>query len=175
MKNTLRLSRILLLGALLSAGGAVIGQSPAARPDSGLVQFFSGDWKGDGAFSNGRKIAATVSFRLALDSAWLVCEHRDVPPNNYGATLYWGVDRGTGKFVAAAFDNFGGHREFASAGWIDGRLELKRQAEAPGAGTYFERFLYERTGADSFRMSYEVSRDGAKWQLGDSLVFTRVR
>jgi hypothetical protein len=87
--------------------------------------------------------------------------------------LFWGVDRGTGKFVAYGFDNFGGHREFASPGWVDGKLELRRQAEAPGAGKYYERFLYERLSADSFRMTYEVSRDGEKWQLGDSLVFTR--
>lgn len=168
MKNT-------LLSILLFVGTTVFGQAPVARLDSGLVHFFSGDWKGEGAFANGRKIAATLSFRLALDSAWLVCEHRDLPPNGYKANLYWGTDRGTGKFVAVACDNFGGHREFASAGWVDGKLELKRQTEAPGTGTYFERFVYERLSADSFRMTYEVGRDGVKWQLGDSLVFTRVR
>lgn len=146
-------------------------QAPVARLDSGMMRLFLGNWKGDGAFANGKKIAATVSFRLALDSAWLVCEHRDVPPNTYAATLFWGVDQG--KFVAYGFDNFGGHREFASAGWLDGKLELRRPAEAPGGVKYVERFVYERLSADSFRMTYEVSRDGTKWQLGDSLVFTR--
>lgn len=165
----------ILPGILLFAGVFVYGQAPVARLDSGLIQFFTGQWKGEGAFANGKKIAATVVFRLALDSAWLVCEHRDVPPNTYEATLFWGMDRGTGKFVAYGFDNFGGHREFASAGWVEGKLELRRPAEAPGGVKYFERFVYERLSGDSFRMSYTVSKDGAVWQLGDSLVFTRVR
>jgi hypothetical protein len=162
-----------LLGFFLLAGVAVLGQAPAARLDNGLVQFFSGSWKGAGAFANGKKIAASVSFHLALDSTWLVCEHRDNPPNSYAADLYWGVDAATGKFVAYAFDNFHGHREFVSAGWVDGKLELKRPTEAPGAGKYYERFVYQRATEASFRMRYEVSRDGEKWQLGDSLVFTR--
>jgi hypothetical protein len=85
------------------------------------------------------------------------------------------MDAGTGHFVAYAFDNFHGHREFETAGWElgGGRLELRRQAEAPGVGKYFERFVYERLSADSFRMSYETSRDGAAWRVGDSLVFER--
>ncbi|HLZ89592.1 MAG TPA: hypothetical protein VKQ52_20200, partial [Puia sp.] len=76
------------------------GQAGPPRLDSAFVRFFSGEWKGEGAFSNGRPITATVVFRLSLDSAWLVCEHRDVPPNSYKATLYWGVDRQTGQFEA---------------------------------------------------------------------------
>ena len=163
----------LCLSLLATVGG--FGQAPAARLDTGLVRFFCGRWKGEGKFANGRPIAAGVSFRLELDSAWLVCEHRDEKPNVYGATLYWGLDRGTGEFVAEAFDNFGGHRVFGSSGWSGGRLELKRQAEAPGVGKYYERFVYERVGADSFRMRYETSRDGSAWMMGDELVFVRVR
>ena len=158
---------------LLGAPAAASAQAPAPRGlDKGLVQFFSGDWKGEGKFANGRPISATVSFHLSLDSAWLVCDHRDVPPNVYKATLYWGVDAATGKFFAYAFDNFHGHREFASPGWAEGKLVLTRQAEAPGI-VYYEHFIYEKTGDAAFRMSYETSRDGKTWQLGDSLEFTR--
>lgn len=163
----------IVLFLLLFAGVRGWGQAPAARLDTGMMRFFVGNWKGDGAFANGRKISATLRFRLTLDSAWLVCEHRDVPPNGYAADLYWGVDRVTGKFAAYAFDNFSGHREFESVGWVGEKLELRRAGEMQGVGKYYERFRYERVSPDSFRMSYETSRDGAAWMLGDSLVFRR--
>jgi hypothetical protein len=164
---------IAVCGCLLLWQAPASAQKPAARLDNALVTFFSGHWKGEGAFANGRPISAELVFRPSLDSAWLVCEHRDLPPNGYKADLYWGVDATTGAFVAYAFDNFQGHREFASPGWVDGKLQLQRQAQAPGVGTYYERFEYQRLTGDSFRMSYETSRDGAKWGLGDSLVFRR--
>jgi hypothetical protein len=153
--------------------GTASAQTAPARLDAWLVSFFIGEWKGEGKFANGRPIAATVSFRLSLDSVWLVCEHRDLPPNVYKATLFWGVDATAGNFVAYAFDNFHGHREFTSPGWAEGRLVLMRQAEAQGVGEYYERFVYERTGDRTFRMTYETSRDRTTWQLGDSLVFTK--
>lgn len=188
------MKKILLFALLLATGAVGRGQgTAAAKLDSSMVRFFLGKWEGKGAFGNGRPIAARVEFRLGLDSAWLVCEHRDELPNQYKADLYWGVDETTRKFVAYAFDNFHGHRVFASVGYPsaakdtneeergkaapttfwDGKLLLQREAEAPSVGKYFERFVYERLSPDSFRMSYETSRDGVKWGLGDSLVFKR--
>jgi hypothetical protein len=125
-----------------------------------------------------------VSFAPSLDSAWLVYEHRDVPPGDYKATSMWGVDGGTGQFVAFTFDNFHGHRQWSSSGWSGGKLVLS---------TVFEHFIYERLSATQFKMTYEVSRDDNRakrrlrtrrtkgrgsdevpWRLGDWLVFTRV-
>ena len=170
MKNTV----LTLLGAcLLSWGLPASAQKPAPHLDNDMLKFFSGNWKGEGAFANGRPIAATLVFRPSLDSAWLVCEHRDVAPNRYKADLYWGVDGATGKVVAYAFDNFHGHRMFNTDGWMDGNLVLQRQAEAPGVGVYYERFKYQRLSDDSFRMAYSTSRDGVGWMTGDSLVFKR--
>lgn len=193
------------LFSLVLAGNSARAQAPAdgRRLDTALVNFFCGQWKGEGTFSNGRPIAAGLSFRLSLDSAWLVCEHRDEPPNpgwttgpsakgqtsaigaggpifsgrsdgpKYKATLFWGVDASTGQFTAFAFDNFHGHRQFGSNGWVDGRIVLTTQSFAPGAGVYFEHFIYERVSATSFRMTYETSRDAITWRMGDSLVFSR--
>ena len=183
------------------AGETAHAQQASApmRLDSGMVRFFSGEWTGAGSFANGRSITAKLSFRLTLDSAWLVCEHRDDPPGQYAATLYWGVDRTTGQFLAYAFDNFQGHRVFtgnfsgAGTGAVAGarasagadaaghaagasnewRLVLTGQAFAPGVGTYYEHFIYQRIGGTQFKMSYETSLDAITWQLGDSLVFTR--
>jgi hypothetical protein len=114
-----------------------------------------------------------LSFHLSLDSAWLVSDHRDVPPMSYKATAWWGVDENTKQFVAIVFDNFHGHRSFASRGWVGGKLILTAQSYAPGVGTYFEHFIYERISESQFKMSYETSADAITWRLGDSLVFSR--
>jgi hypothetical protein len=168
-----KLLMIFALFSLVTTRGSA--QAPPARLDHSMVSFFSGEWKGEGAFANARPIAATLSFRLSLDSAWLVSDHADLPPNDYKATSYWGVDATTGQFVATVFDNFHGHRNFASSGWAAGRLVLTTESFAPGAGTYFEHFIYERKSDTQFRMTYETSRDGIAWQVGDSLLFTKTR
>ena len=152
-----------------------LAQPPPARLDLSMVGFFIGEWKGAGAFANGRAIAATLSFRLSLDSAWLVSDHADVPPNDYKATSYWGVDATTGQFVCSVFDNFHGHRSFSSSGWAAGRLVLTTQSYFAGAGTYYEHFIFERQSDTQFRMTYETSRDGIAWQMGDSLLFTKTK
>jgi len=176
---------------LLMGGPVVMGQPAAAghRLNAGLTSFFVGHWTGEGAFANGRTIAADLSFALSLDSCWLVYEHRDRAPNRYKATSMWSVDRVTGEFVAYCFDNFQGHRLFsgngaggaggadgadaAGNGWKEGKLVLSRQASAPQVGIYFERFVYERLSETQFKMTYETSRDSTAWQVGDWLVFTR--
>jgi len=75
--------------------------------------------------------------------------------------------------VAYCFDNFQGHRSFDSNGFRSGRLILSSQGWLPQVGLYFEHFIYERTGEKSFKMSYETSRDGISWQVGDWLVFRK--
>ena len=152
-----------------------LAQTPPPKLDASLIAFFTGEWSGEGKFANGQPIAATLSFHPALDSAWLVSEHRDQPPGQYKANAYWGVDAGTGQFVATIFDNFQGHRSFTSSGWAGGRLVLTASSFMAGAGTYYEHFIYERQSDTQFKMSYETSRDGITWRLGDSLVFTRKR
>lgn len=162
-----------MLGIVMLMGRPGLAQDKSLRKDTALLNFFAGHWSGEGAFSNGAKIAAEVSFSLSLDSSWLVYEHRDRPPNNWKATSYWGVDGVSGRFVAYTFDNFQGHRSFDSNGFRGGRLILSGQGWLPNVGLYFEHFIYERTGEKSFKMSYETSRDGISWQVGDWLVFRK--
>ena len=165
-------TKLPLLGS--AAPSRVLFQAPApARLDPDLVAFFTGHWKGEGAFAQGQKIAAEVSFAPSLDSAWLVYEHRDVPPGVYKATSMWGVDERTGQFVAVTFDNFHGHRQWLSSGWSGGKLVLSTGNYSSPGGMMFEHFIYDRMSATQFKMTYEVSRDGITWRLGDWLVFTR--
>ena len=148
-------------------------QPKFSRLDTGLVRFFAGHWAGKGQFSNGKPIEADVLFRLDLDSSWLVYEHRDRAPNDYRAYSMWGVD-GSGQFVGYTFDNFQGHRQWMSNGWVGGKLVLSGSSELPSNGVLFEHFIYERVSPAQFKMTYEVSRDGIKWILGDWLVFSKV-
>jgi hypothetical protein len=98
--------------------------APQARLDPNMISFFTGHWKGAGEFAGGAKIAADVDFTLTLDSCWLLYEHRDQAPNTYKATSMWGVDGKTGQLLAYTFDNFHGHRQWMSNGWVDGKLVL---------------------------------------------------
>jgi hypothetical protein len=57
---------------------------PTRLPDD-PVEFFAGDWNGNGEFANGKKIEAEVNFAPDLDRQWLVYRHTDRPPNRYNA------------------------------------------------------------------------------------------
>ena len=85
-------------------------------PDE-LSAFFIGNWTGDGEFANGKKISADLTFKYSQDSCWILYDHLDKIPNRYKAHSLWGVDKISGQFLSYTFDNFQGHRQFASEGW----------------------------------------------------------
>ena len=138
-----------------------------------LVQFFQGKWTGKGQFASGKKIEADLVYTLSLDSCWLNSTHTDKAPGKYKAMLMWGCERQTGEFVAYNFDNFQGHRQFTSDGWKDGKLVLITSKDNPNGGKFHEHFIYEKLSADSFKMTYETSRDGTTWKMCDYLIFKR--
>ena len=164
----------LLSFTLLCLTYCSFGQSTAQskKLDREFLSFFIGDWAGDGEFANGKKISADVTFKIALDSSWLSYEHVDRLPNRYKATSMWGIDA-SGQFAAYAFDNFRGHRKFVSSGWKDGRLILSTSEFYPQRGIIFQHFIYEKLSDQSFKMTYETSSDGIRWNLGDYLTFTK--
>lgn len=153
---------------------------PPTRLPADLVGFFAGEWQGEGEFANGRKIEADVSFTSDLDDQWLVYRHRDRAPNRYQALGTWGYESASRTFVMVVQDNFGGSRLFASAGWKDGRIVfLKAATITPhpqtdaGSPAFQERFTFERQSDEAFKMTYESSKDGSNWRLGDCLVFKK--
>jgi hypothetical protein len=171
----MRKSYLIACALILGTTFGVQAQAPTMpgklSPD--LIQFFVGHWTGSGAFANGKKIEADVSFELTLDSCWIRYEHADKAPNAYKALSMWGVDAQTGQFLAYGFDNFHGHRNFSSNGWINNKLILSISEFWPKVGVVFQHFIYEKLSDASFKMTYEVSGDGINWKLGDSLVFNR--
>ncbi|HTH57847.1 MAG TPA: hypothetical protein VL728_17490 [Cyclobacteriaceae bacterium] len=146
---------------------------PQNKLSNDFLNFFIGNWSGDGEFANGKKISADVTFKISLDSSWVTYEHTDRAPNKYKALSLWGIDGANGQFVAYSFDNFRGHRTFASDGWRDGKLILTAHEFYPQRGLFFQHFIYERLSDRSFKMTYEISKDGISWKLGDYLTFTK--
>lgn len=146
-----------------------------------LVSFFSGAWFGSGEFANGKKIEADITFNPDLDNQWLLYRHADRAPNKYKALGVWGTERSTKKFVMLINDNFGGMRLFLSEGWVNGKIIFEKSAAVLSALSVAdsqvaaprERFTFERKDDDTFKMTYEVSGDGAAWRMGDYLIFRK--
>ena len=138
-----------------------------------FVNFFTGNWYGEGEFHNGKKISANLTFKMTLDNSWLSYEHTDVLPNKYKALSMWGVDDLNGEFVAYSLNNFKGHTKFSSNGWVDGKLILSANSYYPEQGLVFEHFIYEKQSDKSFKMTYEISKNGINWKMIDYLVFNK--
>jgi hypothetical protein len=166
---------IILFAIFLSVSFGAMAQSnnPSNKLSDDFVNFFVGNWTGEGEFANGKKISADLTFKMSLDNAWLIYEHTDKLPNKYKALSMWGVDAVSGQFAAYTFDNFQGHRKFASDGWKDGKLVLTVNEFVPQRGQIFQHFIYEKLSDKSFKMTFETSGDSIKWKMVDYLVFTK--
>lgn len=135
--------------------------------------FFIGEWKGKGEFSNGKKIEATISFEKMLNSRWIRSRHKDLAPNTYEAESFWPARAENPDFAVHVFDNFGSSRNFTTNGWIDDEIVLV--AETANEGNWrWQKFVYQKTGKDSFKMTFEVSSDGNEWRMIDYLLFERL-
>ncbi|WP_242929310.1 hypothetical protein [Pontibacter vulgaris] len=165
----------LALGLFMAALGTQAQQKPKqAKPSKELISYFAGNWTGEGKFSNGKPIAADLSFTPSLDSSWVEYRHIDKVPNTYKATSWWGLDAQSGEFVAYVFDNFGGHRKFTGDGWKNGKLTLTFSQENKGANPTLQHFIYEKLSEKPFKMTFEVSKDGTTWRMVDYLVFQKI-
>ncbi|WP_144266371.1 hypothetical protein [Pontibacter ummariensis] len=165
------LTAALVLGALQLQAQ----QRPVKKPSKEVLEYFAGSWSGEGEFASGKPISADLSFKASLDSSWIEYEHIDRAPNSYKATSWWGTDQQTGEFVAYIFDSLGGSRKFTGDGWRNGKLVLTNQQEHPQGGTMWQHFIYERLSEDSFKMTFELSKDGVNWRMVDYLVFDRAK
>lgn len=176
--NSMTVLAVLIAASFAPKSGlaqAVTPAAPAAKPAFSAPQklprdvadYFSGEWSGEGQFASGKKIEADISFRTDLDGQWLAYRHTDRPPGQYKAAGMWGFERSANAFVMTLNDNFGGARNFSSAGWRDGKIVFERAIDAHKQ----ERFTFLREADDRMKMSYEVSADGSPWKLVDHLIF----
>jgi hypothetical protein len=165
-----------LFTAIVLVTISVIGRAQNPPAEAGkpidVIRFFEGNWTGEGRFANGKKIAADASFKLSLDSCWLLYTHTDLLPGRYKAISMWGTGRTKAGFPAIIFDNSHNSRSFTGLYENDNEIILSRKSEQ-NAVQYFERFVYTILDSDHFKMAYEISKDGIAWREGDSLTFAR--
>jgi hypothetical protein len=161
--------------ALVGVAGAEAAHAQAATPrplDSEMVAYFSGRWTCAGQFSNGKPIEAGMSFAPVLEGKWLEQTHTDRAPNTFQAISMWGVDGASGEGFSMLFDNFGGARRFESSGWSNRSISFERSS-LPADPARRERFTYRAEADGTFRMSYDITRDGKEWRMVDTLLCRR--
>ena len=160
----------LAFAVLAAASGALAtpaqaDTAPALAPLAGFV----GHWRCAGRFANGKPITSRETFGIELGGLWLHMHHADDPPNRHLADSWWGYDKAAQHLTATVFDNFGGERRYTSSGWVGDTLTLENIA----TGGYLDRFVFQRHGADAYRVTYTYRNRSGAWQLGDEQSCTR--
>ena len=133
-----------------------------------------GQWVCTGSFSDGRPLAADLSFAATMDGRTVRYVHRDRSPNRFVQEAMWGPDIANHQLVSVAFM---GSAEtltpalFVSTKWSARSVILEsRPLTSPPFAT--NRFTYTLEALNTLRVVWEVLRDG-KWSVGDELRCTR--
>jgi hypothetical protein len=138
---------------------------------TGAFTYFVGRWHCDGKFaSNARPISANLVFESILDGKFMLFRHDDEAPFSYHAWSEWGWNENTRQFVSTTQDGTGGIRLFVSPGWV-GQTLTWSGGNPPNSSD--QRFVFERLGERSFRVSYFHKKD-ASWFVVDSSSCFRV-
>jgi len=139
-----------------------------------VAEFYKGKWNGKGAFANGKSIEAAVSFELDTMGKCLVYKHRDVLPVGWKALALWNLSKTDKQIKAIYNDEFSGMRIFSAAQFSEAKIVFSRSALNKNNKEFFERFVFEKQDANSYKMTWEISYDGEKWTMGDWLLFQRI-
>lgn len=168
-----RRSRQILVSLTLGTlAGMYTLAADASSIASGMaaMDYFTGAWNCAGSFpSTGKTIASAIRFDPDLGGHAMVKHHDDVPPAVYHAIEVWLPHEDGHDFREVIVDNFGGLRHFHSDGWQSNTLIWQSAADvAP-----IQRFVYVRTDDNTFRLDWEVSKDGKDYKVGDTLTCKR--
>ncbi|MGA8866630.1 MAG: hypothetical protein WB510_06655 [Candidatus Sulfotelmatobacter sp.] len=170
-----------LLFAMLSYSGALSQASSrmAQKPQKALlppdvVQYFAGDWAGEGKFTTGKNIESDFSFVPELENQCVLVRQKEKPPNDFEFVALWSMDSVSGDLVMLLASNHdSGARVFRSQGWRQGQIVFQ---SVPDLRAYWamERFTFERESPTTFHATYEMSMDNGKtWRVGDQQTFTK--
>jgi len=140
-----------------------------------VSDFLTGHWVGSGQFTRtGAPVASTFRFSKILGAEALAVEHAEIEPNSFAYAGVISMDTVSGDIVLLLASNKGGGgRLMRSRGWTGETMAFEA---APELHAWFarERVTFERLGPDSFKTTYEMSRDaGATWRVGDIQTFQR--
>ncbi|HEY9133734.1 MAG TPA: hypothetical protein VIM98_18430 [Dyella sp.] len=144
--------------------------APIAQADatSSALNYFEGTWLCEGSFpASGKTIASTMSYEV--QGGKLTKHHDDIPPHTYHAVETWNYAADGKPSHALIHDSFSGDRHFESAGWQGDTLTWVSAAEVKPA----QRFVYVKQNARTYRIDWEVSRDGKSFVVGDTLICKR--
>jgi hypothetical protein len=170
----LRVGLLLLVASLsLSCGvraqSAVPGSSAALRPALESFTYFVGHWSCEGEFVAVKKAtAAEISIAADLGGSVLSFRWDDKLPSRFHALELWGFDQAADHFTNFIHDNFGGVRQFNSAGWEGDTLTWTGNALATPPATN-ERFVLQRKSAKEFVISYDTRKGQGDWATIDRL------
>lgn len=145
------------------------GASASSSQGIATMDYFIGTWDCAGHFpASGKAIASTIRFDRDPAVKAVVKHHDDRPPFNYHATELWVYQPPAGSFSAAIADNFGAIREFRSGGWKGGELTWQSAGVEPA-----QRFVYRMLDGGTLRLDWDVSKDGTRYAVGDTLTCKR--
>jgi hypothetical protein len=109
-----------------------------------------------------KPIAAHIAIAADLDGSWLAFRWDDKAPNRFHALELWGFDKAANHFTNFIYDNFGGVRQFNSAGWEGDTLTWTGNTLATPPALN-ERFVIERKSPKEFVISYGVRKQQGDW------------
>jgi len=129
----------------------------------------AGHWECTGAFSDGRPVAADLTFTLQPDTRMLDFVHRDRAPNQFIGHWLWGTDQKNNQIVSLGFvgtQTVQLPAFLVGRSWTSRSLTLEAQTLASPLSAP-NRFTYSIDGA-SLNVLWEVQRDGV-YTVGDRL------
>jgi hypothetical protein len=174
MRMKIRTAILIALALYSEAGSAAYGQRPRAFSINELG-FLLGSWKGEGTFATGKPVASLLEFKSYSDGQVVEVREQESPPNAFAYLGSITLDSVKGSMVMLmAGNNTGGARLFRSDGWV-GQQIIFRTDPALHAWFGFERLTFTRLDDDHFSASYELSRNGDNWTVGDRQTYTRER
>jgi hypothetical protein len=139
-----------------------------------LFAALEGNWSCEGAFANGKPLAADLGFTLSPDRRSIRYSHVDRAPSDYRQSAHWGLDKASGHILSLAFVGFGKEPKpsgamyvYVAKSWTANSLTLvhKKLTAEPFADN---RFTYTLAGK-TLKMLWEVRRGAGEWKMGDYL------
>jgi len=137
-----------------------------------LFNNFYGHYNCKGGNARGQNISADVSFSPALEGNAMVYEHIDHPPLKAHSKAIWSYDAVSKKLVSLSVSSIKDttltfSTLLVSDSWSPDSLLFNADTlVAPPFRP--NRFIYEKTGKNSLRMTWQVRKEG-HWVMGDYL------
>jgi hypothetical protein len=163
---------MITLFSLVHAASLAIAPDTTAASATELFTAVVGNWSCQGAFADGRALAADLSFATEMGGRVVRYHHADRAPTTFLEDATWGHDPKRGEIVSLAFagssttpgaaPSYFVSREWTARSIVLVADTLKAPPRVPN------RFTYTLVATDSLRMVWEVQSANG-WRMGDWL------